>query len=78
VTFAFLGTDFVFYSITLELFQAFCTSESLARSVIASGVLYGYQVCVVIIILIIIIIITDLYSDFRSEDTEVLDAAQED
>jgi len=27
---------------------------------------------------IIIIIITDLYSTFRSEDTEVLDAAQED
>jgi len=28
--------------------------------------------------IIIIIIITDLYSAFRSEDTEVLDAAQED
>jgi len=28
--------------------------------------------------LIIIIIITDLYSAFRSEDTEALDAAQED
>jgi len=27
---------------------------------------------------IIIIIITDLYSVFRSEDTEALDAAQED
>jgi len=27
---------------------------------------------------IIIIIITDLYSAFRSEDTEALDAAQED
>jgi len=29
-------------------------------------------------IIIIIIIITDLYSAFRSEDTEALDAAQED
>jgi len=32
----------------------------------------------IIIIIIIIIIITDLYSAFRSEDTQVLDAAQED
>ena len=32
----------------------------------------------IIIIIIIIIIITDLYSAFRSEDTEALDAAQED
>ena len=32
----------------------------------------------VIIVIIIIIIITDLYSAFRSEDTEALDAAQED
>jgi len=31
-----------------------------------------------IIIIIIIIIITDLYSAFRSEDTEAIDAAQED
>jgi len=31
-----------------------------------------------LIIIIIIIIITDLYSAFRSEDTEALDAAQED
>ena len=31
-----------------------------------------------IIIIIIIIIITDLYSAFRSEDTEALDAAQQD
>ena len=31
-----------------------------------------------IIIIIITIIITDLYSAFRSEDTEALDAAQED
>jgi len=31
-----------------------------------------------IIIIIIIIIITDLYSAFKSEDTEALDAAQED
>jgi len=31
-----------------------------------------------VIIVIIIIIITDLYSAFRSEDTEALDAAQED
>ena len=31
-----------------------------------------------VIIIIIIIIITDLYSAFRSEDTEALDAAQED
>ena len=31
-----------------------------------------------IIIIIIIIIITDLYSALRSEDTEALDAAQED
>ena len=30
------------------------------------------------IIIIIIIIITDLYSAFRSEDTEALGAAQED
>jgi len=30
------------------------------------------------VIIIIIIIITDLYSAFRSEDTEALDAAQED
>ena len=29
-------------------------------------------------VIIIIIIITDLYSAFRSEDTEALDAAQED
>jgi len=29
-------------------------------------------------LIIIIIIITDLYSAFRSEDTEALDAAQED
>jgi len=32
----------------------------------------------VVIIIIIIIIITDLYSAFRSEDTEALGAAQED
>jgi len=32
----------------------------------------------IVIIIIIIIIITDLYSAFRSEDTEELDAAQED
>jgi len=31
-----------------------------------------------VIIIIIIIIITDLYSASRSEDTEALDAAQED
>jgi len=31
-----------------------------------------------LIIIIITIIITDLYSAFRSEDTEALDAAQED
>jgi len=31
-----------------------------------------------LIIIIIIIIITDLYSAFRSEDTEALGAAQED
>jgi len=31
-----------------------------------------------IIIIIIIIIITELYSAFRSEDTEALDAAQKD
>jgi len=30
------------------------------------------------VIIIIIIIITDLHSAFRSEDTEALDAAQED
>ena len=30
-----------------------------------------------VLIIIIIIIITDLYSAFRSEDTEALDAAQE-
>ena len=30
------------------------------------------------VIIIIIILITDLYSAFRSEDTEALDAAQED
>jgi len=30
------------------------------------------------VIIVIIIIITDLYSAFRSEDTEALDAAQED
>jgi len=30
------------------------------------------------VIIIIIIIMTDLYSAFRSEDTEALDAAQED
>jgi len=33
---------------------------------------------VVIIIKIIIKVITDLYRAFRSEDTEALDAAQED
>jgi len=33
---------------------------------------------VIYIIIIIIIIITDLYSVFRSEDTEALDAVQED
>jgi len=32
----------------------------------------------IIIIIIVIIIITDLYSAFKSEDTEALDAAQED
>jgi len=31
-----------------------------------------------LIIIIIIVIITDLYSAFKSEDTEALDAAQED
>ena len=36
------------------------------------------HVTTIIIIIIIIIIITDLYSAFRSEDTEALDAAQED
>ena len=39
----------------------------------------GYLLPFIIIkIIIIIIIITDLYSAFRSEDTEALDAAQED
>ena len=37
-----------------------------------------YRVSGQIIIIIIIIIIMDLYSTFRSEDTEALDAAQED
>ena len=35
-------------------------------------------VIVTVVIIIIIIIITDLYSAFRSEDTEALGAAQED
>jgi len=35
-------------------------------------------IIIIIILIIIIIIITDLYSAFRSEDTQVLDAAQED
>jgi len=34
--------------------------------------------CSAVLIIIIIIIIRDLYSAFRSEDTEALDAAQED
>jgi len=38
--------------------------------------LYKYKFSFVVII--IMIIITDLYSAFRSEDTEALDAAQED
>ena len=42
---------------------------------VTSSVFYEGQL---IIIIIIIIIITDLYSAFRSEDTEALDAAQED
>jgi len=38
----------------------------------------GSHAILVFIIIIIIIIITDLYSAFRSEDTEALGAAQED
>ena len=41
-------------------------------------ILICWQTDSLIIIIIIIIIITDLYSAFRSEDTEALDAAQED
>jgi len=33
---------------------------------------------VIIIVIVIITTITDLYSTFRSKDTEALDAAQED
>jgi len=33
---------------------------------------------VVVVVVVVIIIITDLYSAFRSENTEALDAAQED
>ena len=42
--------------------------------------LYCYMMvrCSAVLIIIIIIIIRDLYSAFRSEDTEALDAAQED
>ena len=36
------------------------------------------KLSVMLTIIIIIIIITDLYSAFRSEDTETLDTAQED
>jgi len=39
---------------------------------------FACKVLILIIIIIIIIIITDLYSVFRSEDTEALGAAQED
>ena len=35
-------------------------------------------IIVIVTVVIIIIIITDLYSAFRSEDTEALGAAQED
>ena len=38
----------------------------------------SYSPSIATIIIIMIIIITDLYSAFRSEDTEALDAAQED
>ena len=38
----------------------------------------GFDQLIIIIIIIVIIIITDLYSAFKSEDTEALDAAQED
>jgi len=37
-----------------------------------------FDLCTEKHLIIIIIIITDLYSAFRSEDTEALDAAQED
>jgi len=40
--------------------------------------LYCYMMVRCSAVLIIIIIIRDLYSAFRSEDTEALDAAQED
>ena len=42
--------------------------------------MFFYVLCFFLfsLIIIIIIIITDLYSAFRSEDTEALDAAQED
>ena len=49
---------------------------SLGRFSSKNAVQIGY--CSYLIIIIIIIIITDLYSAFRSEDTEALDAAQED
>ena len=39
---------------------------------------FGHGVKSALVIIIIIIIITDLYSAFRSEDTEALGAAQED
>ena len=35
-------------------------------------------VVVVVVVVVVVIIITDLYSAFRSENTEALDAAQED
>jgi len=39
---------------------------------------YIGELYVLIIIIIVILIITDLYSTFRSEDTEALGAAQDD
>jgi len=57
------------------------------RTAIIAGLIYSlaaemagsvYLKLSVMLTIIIIIIITDLYSAFRSEDTETLDTAQED
>ena len=62
-----------------NLYSAKIVKESEAlEHTMEQMILICWQTDSLIIIIIIIIIITDLYSAFRSEDTEALDAAQED
>jgi len=55
------------------------TDDTMTKTHVINVVLHcSTSNSLLLLIIIFIMIITDLYSAFRSEDTETLDAAQED